>query len=87
MVITSIAGEEERWVYSFLRRLSQTQCSHQERLISPPRIDDALDRLGKVRIFSSLDLNSGYWQVEINEEDRKKTAFATEDSLFQWFPG
>ncbi|GFT96771.1 retrovirus-related Pol polyprotein from transposon 412 [Trichonephila clavipes] len=37
-----------------------------------PRIDDTLDTLSGHKWFSTLDLKSGYWQVEIHPEDRKK---------------
>ena len=40
-----------------------------------PRIDDTIDSLAGCRYFSSLDLKFGYWQQEISEEDREKTAF------------
>lgn len=30
-----------------------------------PRIDDCLDSLGCARVFSTLDLQSGYWQIEV----------------------
>lgn len=49
-----------------------------------PRIDDALDRLRNARYFSSLDLKSGYWQIEVDERDREKTAFVTPDGLFEF---
>ncbi|GFU07808.1 hypothetical protein TNCV_3551401 [Trichonephila clavipes] len=37
-----------------------------------PRIDDTLDTLSGHKWFSTLDLKSGYWQVEIYPEDREK---------------
>ncbi|GFW30483.1 retrovirus-related Pol polyprotein from transposon 412 [Trichonephila clavipes] len=37
-----------------------------------PRIDDNLDTLSGHKWFSTLDLKSGYWQVEIHPEDREK---------------
>ena len=40
-----------------------------------PRPTDIFDRLDKAKWFSSLDLKSGYWQVEVALEDRPKTAF------------
>ena len=49
-----------------------------------PRIDDALDSLSHARWFSTLDLASGYWQVEVESEDRHKTAFATRQGLFEF---
>ena len=38
-----------------------------------PRIDDCLDSLGDETIFTTLDANSGYWQVPVAPEDRDKT--------------
>ena len=49
-----------------------------------PRIDDTLDTLGKAQWFSTLDLASGYWQVEVEPADREKTAFATAHGLYQF---
>ncbi|GFT58779.1 retrovirus-related Pol polyprotein from transposon 17.6 [Trichonephila clavipes] len=39
-----------------------------------PRIDDTLDTLSGHKWFSTLDLRSGYWQVEIHPEDREKNS-------------
>lgn len=40
-----------------------------------PRIDDSLDQLSGAQWFSCLDLNSGYWQVDLEEIDRPKKSF------------
>ena len=40
-----------------------------------PRVEDSLHLLAGAKYFSKLDLRSGYWQVEIKEEDKQKTAF------------
>ncbi|GFY05858.1 retrovirus-related Pol polyprotein from transposon 297 [Trichonephila clavipes] len=49
-----------------------------------PRIDDTLDCLKGVMFFSSMDLRSGYWQIEIDEADREKTAFITPEGLYEF---
>lgn len=50
-----------------------------------PRIDDTLESLNGSHYFSTLDLKSGYWQVPVREEDRKKTAFRTSAGrLYEW---
>jgi hypothetical protein len=47
-----------------------------------PRIDDLFDQLKGARVFSSLDLTSGYHQIRITDEDVPKTAFRTPQGLF-----
>ena len=42
---------------------------------SLPRIEETLDCLNGAQWFTSLDLKSGYWQVELNEESKALTAF------------
>ena len=48
-----------------------------------PRIDDTLETLAGSHWFTTLDLLSGYWQVEMAKEDREKTAFCTQEGLFR----
>ena len=40
-----------------------------------PRIEETLDYLAGSKWFSALDLNLGYWQVELDEESKPLTAF------------
>ena len=40
-----------------------------------PRPEDTLHLLAGAKYFTKLDLRSGYWQVEIEEDDKAKTAF------------
>ena len=49
-----------------------------------PRIEDALSCLEGSQYFSIIDLQFGYWQVEVREEDRAKTAFITADGLLEF---
>ena len=49
-----------------------------------PRIDASLDQLAGAKWFSCLDLNSGYWQVEVDENDRTKTAFVSRKGLYEF---
>ncbi|UYV85062.1 K02A2.6-like, partial [Cordylochernes scorpioides] len=49
-----------------------------------PRIDDTLDCLRGARFYSSMDLQSGYWQIDVEESDREKTAFITPDELYEF---
>ena len=49
-----------------------------------PRIEDTLNLLHGAKLFSTLDLFSGYWQIEIAEEDIHKTAFTAELGHFEY---
>ncbi len=49
-----------------------------------PRIDDLFDKLQGSKVFSSIDLQSAYYQVRLKPEDVPKTAFTTPQALFEF---
>ncbi|KAG1926021.1 interleukin-1 receptor accessory protein-like 1-A [Pimephales promelas] len=49
-----------------------------------PRIEDSLTSLTQAAWYSTLDLASGYWQVQVEGRDQEKTAFTTPFGLFEW---
>ena len=49
-----------------------------------PRIDDSLRLLGNQQWFSTMGLASGYWQVAMSLEAKRKAAFVTNEGLFQF---
>ena len=42
-----------------------------------PKIDQSFDALKDAKVFSSMDLASGYWQIPVAPENCHKTAFVT----------
>ncbi len=49
-----------------------------------PRVDELLDRLGTARIYSTLDLTKGYWQISLSPLSKEKSAFTTPFGLHQF---
>lgn len=73
-------GGETRFCVDY-RKLN----AHTQRDSYPlPLIQDIFDQLGGASIFSTLDLESGYWQIPVAEEDRPKTAFICHKGLYQF---
>lgn len=48
------------------------------------RIEETFTSLSKSEWFSTLDLSSGYWQVEVDPRDREKTVFTMPLGLFEF---
>lgn len=49
-----------------------------------PRIEDALDSLGRCKYFGICDLKMGFYQVELDEASRDLTSFSTEQGSFRF---
>lgn len=49
-----------------------------------PRIIDIEDKLLNANYFTTLDIASGFYHIEVAQNDKHKTAFVTMDEHFQW---
>ena len=49
-----------------------------------PRIDILFDQLAKAKVFSKIDMRSGYHQIKIRPENIPKTAFSTRYGLYEY---
>ncbi|GJW03892.1 hypothetical protein Tco_1562748 [Tanacetum coccineum] len=51
------------------------------------RIDDLFDQLQGSRVYSKIDLRSGYHQLRVREEDIPKTGLMRLDELYKFYDG
>ena len=49
-----------------------------------PRIDIIFDQLAKAKVFSKIDLRSGYHKIKIRPEDVPKTTFSAKYGLYEY---
>jgi hypothetical protein len=49
-----------------------------------PRIEDCLTALGGKHWFSTFDMHTGFWQIEMLEKDKQKTAFIVDGGLYEF---
>jgi hypothetical protein len=49
-----------------------------------PRIEDCLTALGGNHWFSTFDMHAGFWQIEMLEQDKQKTAFIVDGGLYEF---
>jgi hypothetical protein len=49
-----------------------------------PKIEDLFDQLNGAKVFSKIDLHTGYHQLKVRESDIPKTAFTTRYGLFEY---
>jgi len=75
MVFTCCVGDQEGWQYEILLDYQRLNDVTQKDSYPLPRIDDTLDALEGARWFSTLDLKSGYWQVQLSEDAKEKLLF------------
>ena len=63
---------KERWFCIDLRRLNAQTIKDSHGL---PQIEETLDCLNGAEWFTSLNLKSGYWQVEMEEDSRASSSY------------
>ena len=49
-----------------------------------PRIDDLIDKVGRAKFLTKLDMTRGYWQVPLDDLSVPITAFVMAQGHFQW---
>jgi Reverse transcriptase (RNA-dependent DNA polymerase) len=47
-------------------------------------MDECIESLGDARLLSTLDCNSGYWQIPVSPQDKEKTTLTSHEGLFQF---
>lgn len=48
------------------------------------RAETIMQKIQNSKVFNKFDMNSGYYQIQIQEEDRHKTAFICPEGFYQW---
>lgn len=72
IVLAKKTNGDYRFFIDFRRLNSITE----DATVTLPRIQDTLKELGNATIFSTIDLQSGYWHVPLHPSSLKLTAFA-----------
>ena len=62
------------------RKLNKVTELDQEGL---PNIEDIINTMGKGKIFTTIDLTRGFWQIPMEEQSRKFTAFTTHMGFYK----
>lgn len=63
------------------RNLNKITIPHKYRF---PITDELIDQLAKAKVFSKIDLRSGYHQIRVKEKDVYKTAFSTKFGQYEF---
>ena len=72
MVVPKPSGKVR--IYVDLTRLNESVCGEHHLL---PTVEEALAQIGGAKVFSKLDANSGFWQIELSNNSAPFTMFIT----------
>ena len=84
MGISDSSCQKERCTLCFCIDYRKLNLVTQKDAYPLPHNDDALQALSGSQWFSIIDLLSGYWQVDVAGNDKEKTAFTTQEDLFEF---
>ena len=79
VVLVEKKGGEQRFCVDYRRLNSLTKKDS----YPLPRIDDTFDMLHGKQFFTTLDLASDYWEIELEKSAKEKTAFIVENNLYE----
>jgi hypothetical protein len=80
VVIVGKKNSSKRFCVDFRKLNKETKIDGYSLL----RIDDLLERFRKSRWFLTIDLASGYWQLEMEEKDKELIAFICSQGLYEF---
>ena len=49
-----------------------------------PRMDECIESVGDASVFTTVDCNLGYWQIQVAPHDRDKTSFTCHDGTYRY---
>ncbi|GKF89353.1 putative reverse transcriptase domain-containing protein, partial [Tanacetum coccineum] len=73
--------DESFWMYINYQELNKLRVKNRYLLL---RIDDLFDQLQGSSVYSKIDLQSGYHQLRVREEDILKTTFRTQYGHYEF---
>ena len=72
-MLVNKADEGHRLVINYSKINAQCYCH----AFPIPRIDDLIDRVGQPKFLTKLDITKAYWNVKLDEDSNKYSAFVT----------
>ena len=72
---------DEMWLVVNYKKLNDITVSDPYHM---PRMEVVREKMGRAKIFTTVDLRKGYYQVPLNDRDKEKTSFITEFGKYQF---